>query len=248
MRENDLTVLEPPANKYRLRAVAALKKALAIKNIACETLGTLERLFKADGYDVETVDAQTKVPERPTDYSAIVILGGPMAVYDNFPYLQKEQELIREAIKNDVPTLGICLGSQLIAQAAGGRVYRGRQKEIGWHTVSLTPQGQGGIFQGANKEIKVFQWHGDTYDLPPDATILARSSLYPQAFQIGSAIGIQFHLEVNGGLIRMWMKEYENEVKAEKIAERDIIGPGRDLESLAKNCQLVYRNFARMVR
>lgn len=240
--------MEPPANKYRQSAFAALKKALAVKNIACETLGTLEGLFRADGYDVETVNAQDKVPAGATDYSAIVILGGPMAVYDNFPYLQKEQELIRDAIKNGVQTLGICLGSQLIAQATGGRVYKGRQKEIGWHAVSLTPQGQGGIFQGTNKDMRVFQWHGDTYDLPPEATVLARSSLYPQAFQIGSAVGIQFHLEVDESLIRAWMKEYENEVKAEKMAERDILGPTRDLESLAKNCQLVYRNFARMVR
>lgn len=128
-------------------------------------------------------------------------------------------------------------------------MYKGKQKEVGWHTVSLTPQGQDGIFAGANeKDMRVFQWHGDTYDVHRGVTILARSSLYPQAFQVGSAIGIQFHLEVDESLIRMWMKEYENEVKIEKMAERDILASSQDLESLAKKCQLVYRNFARMVR
>jgi GMP synthase-like glutamine amidotransferase len=226
-----------------------LKRVLAVKNIACETLGTLEGLFRADGYEIEAANAQDWVPAKAADYSAIVILGGPMAVYDDFPYLQREQELIRDAIKNNVPTMGICLGSQLIAQAAGGKVYKGKQKEIGWHMVSLTPEGQKGIFAGASeKEIRVFQWHGDTYDLPPDATILARSALYPQAFQIGSAVGIQFHLEVDESLIRAWIKEYQNEVKAEKMAEGDILAPRQDLASLAKKCQLVYRNFARTVR
>ncbi|MEO9294913.1 MAG: type 1 glutamine amidotransferase [Nitrososphaera sp.] len=226
-----------------------MKRVLAVKNITCETLGTLEGLFRADGYEIETANAQDGIPAKVADYSAIVILGGPMAVYDNFPYLQREQELIRDAMKNNVPTLGICLGSQLIAQAAGGKVYKGKHKEIGWHMVSLTPQGQNSIFAGASeKEIKVFQWHGDTYDLPPNATILARSSLYPQAFQIGSAVGIQFHLEVDESLIRAWIKEYENEVKAEKMAEGNILAPRQDFESLAKKCQLVYRNFARIVR
>lgn len=225
-----------------------LRKVLAVRNIACETLGTLENLFRADGYEIETVDAQDNVPSRSTDYSAIVILGGPMAVYDDYPYLQREQDLIKDAIKNNVSTLGICLGSQLIAQAAGGRVYKGKKKEIGWHPVSLTPDGQKGIFEGAAKEMRVFQWHGDTYDLPANATILARSSLYPQAFRIGSAVGVQFHLEVDEKLIRTWMKEYDKEVKAEKMNECDVLGSPGDLESLAKKCQLVYRNFAMMVR
>jgi GMP synthase-like glutamine amidotransferase len=224
------------------------KKVLSVQNIACESLGTLEAMLRKDGFSIETVNAQAgRIPDA-RDYSAIVILGGPMAVYDNFSYLQREQELVRDAVKSEIPVLGICLGSQLIAQAMGGRVYKGAKKELGWHTVSLTGEGEKGLFAGAGKEMKVFQWHGDTYDLPPGATVLARSDLYPQAFRIGSAIGVQFHLEVDEPLIRLWMKEYEAEVRAEKVSDREILpGPG-DLQALAKSCQLAYTNFARMVR
>ena len=225
-----------------------MKKLLSVQNVACETLGTLERLFRADGFDVETVRAQDGVTANSAPYSAIVILGGPMAVYDNLPYLQKEHDLIIDAIKNDIPVLGVCLGSQLMAQAAGGRVYKGKKKEIGWSSVSLTPDGQKGIFGTEEKEMRVFQWHGDTYDLPAGAKVLAYSDLYPQAFQVGSAIGLQFHLEVDEGMIRTWMEEYRAEVSAEKIKAQDILPARQDVENLAKRCQLVYRNFARMVR
>jgi GMP synthase-like glutamine amidotransferase len=87
-------------------------------------------MFVSDGYDIEKVNAQNDpVPTSPLGYDAVIILGGPMAVYDNLAYLRKEQELIRNAIKNETPLLGICLGSQLIAQAAGGRVYKGKKKQ-----------------------------------------------------------------------------------------------------------------------
>ena len=225
-----------------------LKKVLSVQNIACESLGTLEDLLEADGFTIETVNAQTdRIPDA-AGYSAVIILGGPMAVYDDFPYLQKEQEMVRGAVKNDIPVLGICLGSQLIAQAMGGRVYKGQRKELGWHQVSLTGDGEKELFAGAGKAMRVFQWHGDTYDLPPNATVLAYSDLYPQAFRIKSAIGVQFHLEVDERLIRAWMKEYGSEVKAEKVREQDLLPAAGDLEKLAKSCQLAYKNFARMVR
>ena len=127
------------------------KKILTIQNIDFETLGTLEELIHSDGYQIENIEAQTDtIPSKADRYVAIVILGGPMAVYDetNYQYLSKEQELIRDAIKNEVPVLGICLGSQLIAQATGGRVYRGPKKEIGWFNVTLTPNGHESLFKG----------------------------------------------------------------------------------------------------
>lgn len=227
-----------------------MQKVLSVQNIACETLGTLEQMFTSDGFEIEKINAQNDpIPSNSKDYAAIIILGGPMAVYDGLPHFQREQELIRDAIKNDTHVLGVCLGSQLIAQAAGGRVYKGRQKEIGWSSVYVTPASSNDIFRGVtDRTIRVFQWHGDTYDLPSNAKMLAYSDLYPQAFRIGSAVGIQFHLEVDRNLIESWMKEYAAEVSAEKINPENILpGPG-DIEQLAARCRLVYSNFTKVLK
>jgi GMP synthase-like glutamine amidotransferase len=226
-----------------------LQKILSVQNIACETLGSLEQMFRSDGFEIEKTDAQSGVPSTSKDYAAIVILGGPMAVYDNLPHLQKEQDLIKDAIKNNTPVLGVCLGSQLIAQAAGGRVYKGRQKEIGWGSVYVTPASSNDIFRSVtDKTIRVFQWHGDTYDLPSNAKMLAYSDLYPQAFRIGSAVGVQFHLEVDRALIESWIKEYSAEVSAEGIRPESLLPSPGDLEELAKRCRTVYTNFTRVLK
>jgi GMP synthase (glutamine-hydrolysing) len=227
-----------------------LHKILSVQNIPCETLGLLEPMFVHDGYDIETVNVQDDpVPTNPLGYDAIVILGGPMAVYDNFPYLQKEQDLIRSAMKNDTPVLGVCLGSQLIAQAAGGRVYKAKKKEIGWDNVYLTPASSNDIFRGfTDKMIRVFQWHGDTYDLPATAKILAYTDLYVQAFRVESAVGIQFHFEVNEYLIRTWMKEYSADLIREKTSPESILPAPSDLEHLAAWCRLMYNNFTTVLQ
>ena len=227
-----------------------MPKILSVQNIQCETLGLLEQMFLNDRYEIQKVDTQNDpVPTSPSGYDAIVILGGPMAVYDNLPYLQKEEELIRNAIKNDTPVLGICLGSQLIAQAAGGRVYKGKKKEIGWYDVYLTPASSNDIFRGfTHKMIRIFQWHGDTYDLPANAKILAYSDLYPQAFRIGSAVGIQFHFEVDEPLIQAWIKEYNTDLIAEGIKPENLSPAPRELEELANQGRRIYNNFTRVLQ
>ena len=225
-------------------------KVLSIQNIQFETLGSLEELIQSDGYQIENVEAQyiESIPQNAREYTAIIILGGPMAVYDNLAYIVKEQELIRDAIKNKVPVLGICLGSQLIAQAAGGNVYKGSKKEIGWYDVTLNHNGQNDLFKNIkNKTMRVFQWHGDTYDLPSTATIMASSELYPQAFRIGTAVGIQFHLEVNYKMIERWTHEYQQELNNESIKAENILSATKDIEDLYDKCKIVYSNFAKLM-
>jgi GMP synthase (glutamine-hydrolysing) len=226
------------------------RKILSVQNISFETLGTLEESIKCDGYQIENIEAQIDpFPSNVQQYAAIIILGGPMAVYDNVKYLKKEQELIRQAIKAEVPVLGICLGSQLIAEAIGGRVYKGGKKEIGWSAVKVNQAGLADIFKGINAEkIKVFQWHGDTYDLPPNATIMASSKLYTQAFRCGSAVGIQFHLEITDEMIHRWTEEYAKELECERIDTRDLlVQKDRELE-LRERCKTVYSNFSKMIK
>jgi GMP synthase-like glutamine amidotransferase len=125
-------------------------------------------------------------------------MGGPMSVNDedDFPWLVSEKQFIREAINAGKPVLGICLGAQLIASAAGARVYRNSVKEIGWFPIYGTSSEDGAIFSFL-PSVKVFHWHGETFDLPSGATRLAKSDgCENQAFQIGkSVIGLQFHLE-----------------------------------------------------
>jgi GMP synthase-like glutamine amidotransferase len=224
---------------------------LSIQNISFETLGTLEGLIRSDGYLIEKIDVQKEpVPINVKRYAAIIILGGPMGVYDKAEYLEREQELIRQALKHEVPVLGICLGSQLIAQAIGGKVYKGAKKEIGWSEVMINQAGLSNVFKGVNSEkIKVFQWHGDTYDLPPKATIMASSQLYPQAFRFGTAIGIQFHLEINNEMISRWANEYAKELEFERIEPGDLLaGKDRDVEELHERCKVVYSNFSRIIK
>jgi GMP synthase-like glutamine amidotransferase len=127
------------------------KKILSIQNISFETLGTLEGLIRSDGYLIEKIEAQKEpMPNNVKQYAAIIILGGPMGVYDNADYLKREEELIRRALRHEVPVLGICLGSQLIAQAIGGKVYKGAKKEIGWSEVMINQAGLSGLFKGVN--------------------------------------------------------------------------------------------------
>jgi GMP synthase-like glutamine amidotransferase len=227
------------------------KKILSVQNIEIETLGTLEVLFRSDGFQIEEIKAQEySTPINPDQYSAIVILGGPMAVYDNLSYLTREQELIRNAIKKEIPVLGICLGSQLIAQAIGGRVCKGPKKEIGWFDVTLTNYGLKGMFKGVkHKTLRVFQWHSDTFDLPAGANMMASSILYPQGFRFGSAVGIQFHLEVDDKMIQRWLQGYREEINKHNINARDITlyNETKNIADLNDACKVVYSNFSKLI-
>ncbi|HVD07684.1 MAG TPA: gamma-glutamyl-gamma-aminobutyrate hydrolase family protein [Nitrososphaeraceae archaeon] len=156
---------------------------------------------------------------------------------------------MRNAKQHQVPLLGICLGSQLIAQALDGRVYKAEQKEIGWFDVTINNEGMNDIFKGiANNNMKVFQWHGDTYELPNSATLLASSDLYPQAFRIDNTIGILFHLEVTPEMIQKWIDNYGPEMKEAGVTADVILnGKKAEFESLANNCEVVYSNFSKMI-
>jgi GMP synthase (glutamine-hydrolysing) len=181
------------------------KHILVIRHMYSADLGTLETVFQEQNMTFTKVEGfNTDISQiDPLSYDAVVILGGAMGVYqaDLFPYLHDEMALIRACVAADHPLLGICLGAQLTAGALGKSVYPGTAgKEIGFMDIDLTAQGLASPLSHFNKDIThVFQWHGDTFDLPDDAVLLASSPQYRnQAFQIGrNVFGIQFHPEVD---------------------------------------------------
>lgn len=228
------------------------KRVLVIQNARCEHLGTLQSMFENDGFEINrlvAVDAH-ELPDTINGNDALVILGGPASAYDEHQYLKDQEGLIRDAIAKNIPTLGICLGSQLLAKASGARVYRGPRKEIGWYNVELTDTGLN-LFNGLKKSMTVFQWHDDTYDLPKNAVTLAKSELYPvQAFRVGSVVGIQFHLEVSREMVMDWMREYRAELDSAHNyinANNIIAGLDTNLPMMNQYTQVLYQNFRRLV-
>lgn len=203
-----------------------MRKVLVIQNVGCEPLG---RFAEADA-DFAYIKPYTgePVPHTLDGWDALIVLGGPMAVYEmeEKPFLRDELELLRVAIELDFPVLGICLGSQLIAAAAGVPVYAGPMKEIGWGKVQLTATASEDVlFSGLPTEVPVFQLHGDTFDLPEGAVLLATNAAYPnQAFRLGSRVyGVQFHIEVTDKLVEDWVSVYGDYLATGGVARETIL-------------------------
>jgi len=190
---------------------------LIIKHVEIEGPGLIEDCLRQEKtpYQILTLEPGLPLPKLD-NLSHIVILGGPMNVYeeDHYPFLRAEDLFIKEAIQRGKFVLGICLGAQLIAKALGARVIKSPVREIGWYEASLTRIGSiDPLFSQLPKTFSVFQWHEDTFEIPHSATLIATSSLVPyQAFRYGyNAYGLQFHLEVTGEMIQEWMETYEEE-------------------------------------
>ena len=189
-------------------------RVLAFRHVPCEGLGLIEPALGARQIAVDYADLyQAGAPRPDIDaYDGLIFLGGPMSVNDELPYLRLEMELVRQATARRQPILGICLGAQLIARALGATVRRNPVKEIGWYSLHFTEAARGDrLFDGLSTET-VFHWHGETFDLPPGAELLAGSELCRhQAFRAGETVyGLQFHLEVTPEMIGDWCNQDEN--------------------------------------
>jgi len=182
---------------------------LALQHIACEPPAAFEDELRSRGLDVVRVELDEGDPLPDwRDFPAIVVMGGPMGAYDeaDHPWLAGEKRLLREAVEADVPVWGVCLGAQLLACALGARVYPGDEPEVGVLPVELTSAAADDpVFAAAPASFPVLQWHGDSFDLPDGATLLASSPAYPhQAFRVGRSYGLQFHVEVPLELATEW--------------------------------------------
>ncbi len=189
-------------------------KVLYIQPIGCEGPGIIEetRPKHTQAEIIRPVIGQP-IPSRAAEYAAVIALGGPMGVYevDQHPWLAVLLELLRQAIEDQVPTLGICLGSQAIAAAAGAHVGPTGFQEIGWSPIHLTDTGKTDpVIGGLPSPIEVFHWHGDRWDLPAGAELLASSEKCDhQAFRLGEKVyGLQFHIEVSSETPPIWAEAY----------------------------------------
>ena len=213
-----------------------MSEVLVIQNTRVEEIGYLGELLNNDGFIIHLVNAKhEKLPEK--NYSLLVILGATESANDDLPYLQAEQKLIKKTVDDDIPVLGICLGSQLIAKTFGGKVYRGPKKEIGFYH-DLRIDNNSKLFSGIINPFTVFHWHGDTFDLPEKAVRLVHSENYPnQAFQIASAVGLQFHLEVNEEMVNLWLDKTQ-----EKLHQIPYIDPQKIRSDIDENISIVKNN------
>lgn len=197
-----------------------MKTVYAIQHLAFEDLGAFEDIFYQRGFRVRYFDAGVDDLQLALEHPGLtVILGGPISAYerDRFPFLEQEIDLLKQRLAKNLPTLGICLGAQLIAKALGADVYPGHTKEIGWSQLKLASVADNVLAPLEN--IKVLHWHGDSFDLPENAQLLASSEHYPhQAFQYGSnVLALQFHVEVMGEDLEKWLIGHCIELDQAKI-------------------------------
>jgi GMP synthase (glutamine-hydrolysing) len=204
-----------------------MRKALALVHLAFEDLGSLGTELTQAGYTIEVVDACTADLRaiNPLAPDLLVVLGGPIGVYEHeaYPFLRAEMDLIRSRLTEKLPTIGICLGAQMIAAALGASVYPGTQgKEIGWSPIQPGTDAALHPFfsELLSPDLHVLHWHGDTFDLPPGAHHLAGTALYAnQAFAIGEhALGLQFHPEVTAQNLERWYVGHACELALAKIS------------------------------
>lgn len=187
-----------------------------IQHIDIEGPGMFAEVFSRGGHAVKIIKAWENSEDLffgIDDLEAVLFLGGPMNVYEEqkYPFLKQEDSFLKEIIRRDIPTLGICLGAQLIAKAAGASIKKSLYKEIGFSRVKLTEASDlDCLFENIIYPLEVFQWHEDTYDLPEGAVLLARSDACEhQAFRLKNNIyGLQFHCEITDSDIKDWSWAY----------------------------------------
>jgi GMP synthase (glutamine-hydrolysing) len=186
------------------------KTAIVIRHLEFENLGTIENRLILRGYEIRYVDVGVDKLESDTlKADLMIVLGGPIGVYEEerYPFLREELNLIKLRLESNLPLLGICLGAQLIARALGASVQPMGFKEIGFYPIKLTHEGLDSVLKPLMEDSVVLHWHGDQFEIPPDATRLAKSNLCGnQAFSIGkNVLGLQFHLEIDPNRIEQWL-------------------------------------------
>lgn len=219
----------------------------AIRHVAFEDLGTLASVLSLRGaalrYLEAGVDSLANFDACAPDL--LVILGGPIGAYEDsvYPFLNDEIRILEQRLHAALPTLGICLGAQLMARALGARVYPGPAKEIGWSPLTLTESARASpVRHLAGDKTSMLHWHGDTFDLPKDATLLASTDLYQhQAFSWGpAALAFQCHPEARTADLERWFIGHACELSGAGLSvprlRHETARFGPNLETQGANC------------
>ena len=230
-------------------------RALVFQHIGCEGLGLFGDVFESRGVSSHTVSLERgEAIPNPAQFDCLVVLGGPMNVYEEerYPFLVPEDRAIRRAVAAGVPYLGFCLGGQLLAKALDAPVTENPVKEIGFDEVVLTPAGRADpLFRGAGDPLPVFQWHGDTFAIPAGAEHLASSArCAQQAFRHGrAAYALQFHVEVTRPMVEEWLAAYGDEVASAGVdAARLLAGADSGLARMKGAAERIFENFLEVAR
>jgi GMP synthase (glutamine-hydrolysing) len=226
-----------------------MKRVLALVNVWDDPPGHLGEIMQERGITYDTINVEdTPLPDL-RGYDAIIVLGGPQHVPadDKHPYLIQEKALIRQAVEQDIPCLGICLGGQLLAHALGAQVTKHHLIELGFLEVQLTEQGKTDpLFEGLPDHLQVFQWHMDVFDIPSGGVRLATNKNAPnQAFRFGRrAYGLQYHIELTPDMFHKWLQYLPSDLEVVNALGPDV--PDR-LEQEKSLYYSTFRNHTRIM-
>lgn len=193
-----------------------MKPVIIFRHAATEGPGFLATVLdeREIPWRLVKIDAGVPVPESISEFSGMALMGGPMSVNDNLPWLPPLLARIREAVQLDIPLLGHCLGGQLMSKALGAKVGKNPVKEIGWGEVTTSDNAEARHWFGDQSRFQVFHWHGETFHLPAGATHLLSSQYCPnQAFSIGKHLAFQCHIEMTADMVRTWSKTGADEIR-----------------------------------
>lgn len=187
-------------------------RAVAIVHADTDVPGSLPELFAEQGVELE-IRSITRPLLQPEDVDCLVVMGSPESAYDErLPWLNAELGWLQEVQRRGVPTFGICFGSQILSRALGGHVFRNNEAEIGWTRLDI-------VEGGWEHQGPWLNFHFDAFTLPPEATLLARTDIAPQAYRQGNAIGVQFHPEIDTAMFDTWTKHWSSTAEGKRFLE-----------------------------
>ena len=232
-----------------------MEKVLIFQHVHCETPGIIQNILESTGITAEIVRAfeGEPIPTEMGDVAGLIVMGGPMGVYEHseYPFLLDEQRLIEDALREEKPILGVCLGSQLLASVLGVEVTKGKQKEIGWYPITLSKMAQtDALWTGVKSPFTAYHWHGDIFELPQGGIRLASSELTEcQAFRYGSNVyGFLFHMEVTREIISGMVKTFTDELEEASIDESSILEKvDQHLPQLNRIGNIVFQRWAGLI-